>query len=170
MNEFTKKDLKTGHIVKFRNGETAILIGDTFFSSMHLDGGFNDGHLDQYSEYLKDIEYGYETDIMEVYYIKSIEHDLGLTDLINDLPEEHIELIWKRKLEIDWTKVPSFTRVLAKNVQGYWENRYFVRKAPHKYVCTRSGGFTFVYNSDDEEYFTEIKIFDKNDIKEEWYK
>lgn len=168
--KFNKSDLRTGHIVKFRDRENAILIGDTFFSSMHLDGGFNNGHLDQYNEHLKDIKYGYETDIMEVYYIKSTEHDLGLTDLINNLPEEHTELIWKRELDIDWTKVPKWTKVLVRNFDDYiWRKRYFFGVDNKGYKATYFDEFT-IESERDYYYWDEIKLFDKNDIKEEWYK
>ena len=169
---FSKKDLRTGHIVRFRDGETAMLVGDTFFGSIDiLDGNFNNGQLNQYDEYLKDIEYGYDTDIMEVYYIKSTEYDLGVKGMIENIPEEHAELIWKREEEIDWSKVPKWTKVLVREdfIGAKWERSYFLGVDDKGYKATFLDEFT----SDGEEifdYWDEIKPFDEKDIKEEWYK
>lgn len=110
-------------------------------------------------------------DIMKVYRITKESKFDSLEDLINTLPKGKVELIWEREREIDWSKVPKWTKVQVRDCDFEdWKNRYFIgyREDMHKYSVAPHDEFT--YNEGDESEWKKIKIYDESDIKEEWYK
>ena len=166
---FTKSDLKTGHIVVTKGRGNAILIGNRFESSTQLIHG---GGLIGVEDYYDDLKVkGIEAyDIEKVYKITN-GYECRLDEIIDELPIENVELVWERKKEIDWNKVPQFTRVKVRDSDGArWRNSYFIRhyegeKFPYRTtVCDE-----YTYRSDSTRW-RQIKIFDESDIKEEWYK
>lgn len=171
MKEFTKSDLKTGMIVRFRNRVNAILIGDGFKNSNQIDRSWGCATLEDYNEELEN-ENDEEKDIMEVYYIKSTNEEYDLRHMISDLPKEHMKLIWKRKefiREIDWFKVPKWTKVLVRNDKDdKWKKAYFLGTSPLGFDTTFSDKFTL--NDDHIRIWQYIKLYDENDMKEEWCK
>lgn len=173
IKQFTKQDLKTGHIVKFKKGITAMLIGNQFKTIGYLPRTGCYDHLDNYTEDLRDPEFG--EDIMAVYNIKSISDDYSLEDLMSTLPKEHVELLWKRGAEtreINWNKVPEWTKVLVRDYDHEdWAKAYFIHKnhcAYYPFRVTTCDKFT--YDESLEEGYLQIKFYDNEDIKDEWYK
>lgn len=172
---FSKKDLRTGHIVKFRDGETAILIGNEFKNTYQVDKNFCCTCLEYYDEELED-KVDRENDIMGVYYIKSTDKTYDLKQLVFEIPEEHTELIWERGRQIDWAKVPKWTKVRVKERYGAkWTRAYFLGVDNKRYKATFYDEFTASdeFISSEEEicyYWDKIKIYNEKDIKEEWYK
>lgn len=172
---FSKKDLRTGHIVRFRDGETAILIGNEFKNSYQIDTNICCTCLEYYDEELLD-EVDRENDIMEVHYIKSTDKTYDLKQLVFEIPKEHTELIWKREREIDWSKVPKWTKVIIKDIfdtkGNTIKNRYFLKVEEIKnntiFFVTKCDKFT--YTELEQEGASYIEIYDEKDIKEEWYK
>lgn len=172
MKKFTKKDLMTGDIVVTRMKGNAILIGSGFKKVEYLKSTSRISSLENYNEDLiikgENIP---EYDIMKVYRITKESKFDSLEDLINTLPKGKVELIWEREREIDWSKVPKWTKVQVRDYDFEdWKNRYFIgyREDMHKYSVTPHDEFT--YNEGDESEWKKIKIYDESDIKEEWYK
>lgn len=173
MKKFTKEDLMIGDIIVTRGEGNAILIGSGFKRFDYLKLPLVISTLEDYNEDLiikgENIP---EYDIMKVYRItKESEYD-SLEDLMNTLPEGKVELVWERKREIDWSKVPEWTRVQVRKDEGEWKNRYFINYDTlcyNEYTVTAHDSFT--YDKDTNlEHYNEIRICDESDIKEEWYK
>lgn len=179
MKRFTRQDLKTGHIVKLRNGQKAILTGDSFKDCILEHTAF----IYEYNDDLIEEEYGLSAyDIVEVYDFKDkkgIKECLSIIydndNFLDELKEKgFIELIWKReneeKREIDWTKVPKWTKVLVKGrFWDRWKRAYFL--GIDERGCKTTFYDEFIYAGDEAYmYWYETKLFDENDIKEEWYK
>ena len=166
---FTKSDLKTGDIVVTKGMGNAILIGDRFKRSIQLSDGYGLADIGDYDDYLKDKRME-EYDIEKVYKITN-GYDYRLDEIIDKLPVGNVELVWERKREIDWNKVPQFTRVQVRDGDGArWRNSYFINHyegAEFPYKTTVCDEYTYRNNS---ERWRQIKIFDESDIKEEWYK
>lgn len=95
-------------------------------------------------------------------------------NFLDELKEKgFIELIWKReneeKREIDWTKVPKWTKVLVRNDKDdEWKKAYFLGTSPLGFDTTFSDKFTL--NDDHIRIWQYIKLYDENDMKEEWCK
>ena len=172
MKKFTKKDLMTGDIVVTRMKGNAILIGSGFKKFEYLKSTSSISSLENYNEDL--IIKGENIpayDIMKVYRITKESKFDSLEDLINTLPKGKIELIWEREREIDWSKVPKWTRVQVKDHNSDdWMNRYFIglEYNNYPYLATKRGEFT--YEEGNDTGWRQIRIYDKSDIKEEWYK
>lgn len=173
MKKFTKDDLRTGDIVVTRGEGNAILIGSGFKRFEYLGNDLAMSVLGDYNEDLTiKSENIREYDIMKVYRItKESEYD-SLEYLMNILPEGKVELAWEREREIDWSKVPKWTRVQGKAYASEnWRNVYFIdykEDSNKPYLATVRDEFT--YREGHELEFKYIKIYDESDIKEEWYK
>lgn len=166
---FTKSDLKTGHIVVTKGRGNAILIGDRLKSSLQLSNRGGLTNIGDYDDDLKD-KTTEEYDIEKVYKITN-GYDYRLDEIIDKLPAGNVELVWERKREIDWSKVPKFTRVQVRDSDDTtWQNSYFIKRderAECLYIATVRDEFTYDgFNI----YWKQIRIFDEADIKEEWYK
>ena len=169
-NNFTKEDLQTGHIVVTRNKGNAILIGESFKRSSYL---MNESYMSELIEYTNDLKDNdlEEFTIDKVY--KIVKGTYSLETLIDELPKDGVALIWERKKEIDWSKVPKFTRVQVRYDNEYeWKDRYFIKyveNCPQPYFVTYYGEFTY----DGYGYCTgwnQIRIYDESEIREDWYK
>lgn len=170
MKNFTKDDLRTGHIVLTKYNKNAILIGNLFKTCDNID---NLGGLANINSYNHDLTHNSlkDFDIKAVYEIVDGYH-CNLKDIIKELPPENVRLIWERKREIDWNKVPKFTKVQVRDGStDNWENAYFIRynddKRSFQYQVTFCDRFTYSYW---DYCYSQIKIFDESEIKEEWYK
>ena len=176
MKNFTKSDLRTGDIIVTKEKGNVILIGNRFKKFEHLNNIKGVTNINNYNDMLEeDAQVDNKCTIEKVYRIKS-GYDYSLKEIIEKLPETNVELVWEReesKREIDWNKVPEFTRVLVRdNEKDKWKKGYFLyynETLTHPYVITCHGKFTY-----EEGYYCggykQIKIFDENDIKEEWCK
>lgn len=83
--EFTKKDLKTGMIVEYRNKERRIVVGGILYGETGCE------KISFYNENLLEESNFTKKDIMRVYETK---YCLGFNALFND---NNLELIWKRE-------------------------------------------------------------------------
>lgn len=159
-----KSDLKDGMIVK--TGKAIYLVcGDKFLG---LNGYMG---FENYDENLKIKGNGFE--ILNINFVYETEcWGLGLKDLLSKTTA--LKLIWERKKEIDWSKVPKWTKVRCKGEFGYY-NAYHYEYIPNEIHCfghTTRDGFTFVtdpvvdYLSKRDTY----EIHPSIEIPEEWYK
>lgn len=160
-----KSDLKDGMIVQ--TGEDIYLVcGDKFLS---LNGymGFND-----YDENLKIKDEGFEKYNINFVYKEAGSLGLGLKNLLNST--NLLEKIWERKKEIDWSKVPKWTKVQYER-NGAWINCYHINYDEQSNYwpceCTVRDEFTFKT----EKYIECVneknyRIHPSITIPEEWYK
>ena len=170
--EFTKNDLRTGMIVRFRNGMLGVVLRDYIqvVTGLHYIGKYQNDLTLAHKDTTCNIDEIYEfKEGLSCKEMFDILHSNGLEHLIE---KEYVELIWKReepKREIDWNKVPKWTRVLVRNYNENWKRAYFMRVGYIGYKATYRDRFTSA--GDAECYlWDEIKIYDENDMKEEWYK
>lgn len=171
--EFTINDIQTGDIVVTKGKGNAIVIADSLKKSNMLLNGVALARLESYGKHLTNENCNNkEYDIEKVYKIIGC-YGCGLNEIIDNLPEDKVELIWERKKEIDWTKVPKFTKVQVKDSgTTKWENRYYIgydKECMYSYKTTCCDPFTYETNTR-EESWEKIRIYDESDIKEEWYK
>lgn len=171
MNNFTKSDLKTGDIIVTKEKGNVILIGNRFKKFEHLNNIKGVTNINNYNDMLEEDTHTHvdKCTIEKVYRIKD-GYNYSLKEIIEELPETNVELVWEREKEIDWTKVPSYTKVLVKDYhEDLWKRAYFVSRYDGYYKATFHDEFT---NIDNEKYnlWDEIKFFNENDIKKEWYK
>ena len=170
MKEFRKKDLRTGDILVMKEEANAILIGNRIktFEQLKNNRGIID--INDYNDKLESIPYR-EYDIEKVYRIID-GYDYSLEQIIEELPEDKVELVWERERKIDWwNKVPMWTKVLVRNDNKEdWTKAYFIYESnndDYPYCVTICDRFT--YNEVFDKCYSQIKPFDENDIKEEWY-
>lgn len=92
--KFTKKDLKVGYVVKYRNGEFAIVMPYTGGLLVFTDLEGKHGRENQYqSDLLVNPGLNHNFDVMEVYgFNKYCHRTMGLSS-------EYRELLWKREPE-----------------------------------------------------------------------
>lgn len=171
--EFTINDIQTGDIVVTKDRDKAIVIAGRLKTAYNMFTEYGLGDLSDYDNDLLTIDRNIsEFDIERVYRIINC-CDYGLNKIIDNLPEDKVELIWERKKEIDWTKVPKFTKVQVKDSgTTKWENRYYIgydKECMYSYKTTCCDPFTYETNTR-EESWEKIRIYDESDIKEEWYK
>ena len=169
-NNFTKEDLQTGHIVVTRGEGNAILIGKSFKRSSYLMDELVMSELIDYNYDLKTKSGAIEHYTIDKVY-KIVKGTYSLETLIDELPKDGVELIWERKKEIDWSKVPKFTRVQVRyDNEDEWKDRYFIKYVENRqqpYFVTYYGEFTY------DGYCTgwnQIRIYDESEIREDWYK
>lgn len=160
-----KSDLKDGMIVE--TGEDLYLVcGDKFLS---LNGYMQ---FKDYDENLKIKDEGFEKYNINFVYKEAGSLGLGLKNLLNST--NLLEKIWERKKEIDWSKVPKWTKVQVKFPgEIEWENYLFTDYLPNN-------GFKFCVAGFKDDEFTGYeatrhqveycRIHESVEIKEEWYK
>lgn len=150
LNEFRKKDLKTGMIVETKEkSRYLVLIGNMktlVYGSQNVMFISEDGFLtgDEYDENLKQIKDN-SSDIEKVYEgcVKGLDAMIEIEDY---------KLIWERKLEVDWSNVAVDTKVLVRNSdREQWGKRYFAKFA---------GGIVFTWANG----ITSFTAEHKNDV------
>lgn len=152
-----KSDLKDGMIVEYKDGKFGLKLGARIISQNE--------HLE-----LEDLEENLTTTneldvIVRVY--ESV--NVHFFSEIND--KSKLKLIWERPREIDWTKVPKFTKVRVKRVEdGEWGNEYFLEFSKNfkKFKTTVCDEFS--YTSELDECYRYCEIHPSVKIQEEWYK
>ncbi|EOU1893580.1 hypothetical protein GZ980_002821 [Clostridium perfringens] len=159
-----KSDLKDGMIVQ-TGKEIYLVCGDKLLG---LNGCMG---FENYDENLKIKGNGFE--ILNINFVYETEcWGLGLKDLLSKTTA--LKLIWERKKEIDWSKVPKWIKVRCKGEFGYY-NAYHYEYIPNEIHCfghTTRDEFTFVtdpvvdYLSKRDTYGIHPSI----EIPEEWYK
>lgn len=169
--EFTIDDIQTGDIVVTKNRGNAIAIAGRLKTTDNMFSKYGLGDLKDYSNNLKikDREIN-EYDIEKVYKIINC-YDYSLEKIIDELPEDKVKLIWERKKEINWAKVPRFTKVQVRdNDNSAWENKYFIElnnSSSYPYRVTACDEFTYNPNFY-EASCKQIRLHDESNAKEEW--
>ena len=150
-----KSDLENGMVIEWDFGERGIIIND----SIRYETGF-----DRLSILSEDLNYKGDK-INKIFIVK--EECCGLSSIFID---DNLELIWKRKDEIDWTKVPKGIKVIVSDKE---EEIYH----PNKLDCVFIG-----YEPMLEERpfivkgllgatsYKYCEIHPDTEIKKEWYK
>ncbi|WP_150542707.1 hypothetical protein [Clostridium perfringens] len=155
-----KSDLKDGMIVE--TGEDLYLVcGDKFLS---LNGYME---FKDYDENLKIKDEGFEKYNINFVYKEEGSLGLGLKNLLNST--KLLKKIWERPREIDWSKVPFGTKVIASDDLNEDDEleKIFVGYEP------KLEEYPFIVafdNCDDAQSFRYCKIHPSVKIKEEWYK
>lgn len=155
-----KSDLKDGMIVEYKDGSFGLKLGAGIIS--------NNEHLE-----IEDLEENLTTiDELDVIVRVYESVNVHFFSEIND--KSKLKLIWERKKEIDWSKVPKWTKVRCKGEFGYY-NAYHYEYIPNEIHCfghTTRDEFTFGtdpvvdYLSKRDTY----EIHPSVKIQEEWYK
>lgn len=112
------KDLKTGMVVKNREGNYYMVINDCIVREKEYDtlNKFNDDLTNKCFKKL---------DIVEVYNERE-GYKLMFKNWFKNIKNE--EPIWKREEEVDWSKVPQWTKVQIRDFnESEWENAYFIK-------------------------------------------
>lgn len=175
-----KSDLKDFMVVQLdvrnyerENEDMYLVIGNTLVS---CDGYMNLSHYDENMEntcrdnFLDNSIGTYS--IVKVFKIKNISNGIEFF-----FDEDNLNLIWERQIEIDWSKVPKWTKVQVKDCEGEeYKNRYFFRyekdeNYPFRVLMLKDDEFTgYEHNKSDEEIFELCRIHPSVTILEEWYK
>lgn len=162
-----KEDLRDGMLLEFRDEEIGILLGNRilFTNCFMWVTNLND-----------DLTHLTNTDL-DIVGVYEQESAMNTVDLFNN--KDTLKPLWKRGREIDWAKVPSYTKVQVRSSEvSDWENRYFL------WINDEPNGFKYVCSSADEfvqkdikhltprfvGFWDYIRIHESQEIKEEWYK
>lgn len=158
-----KQDLKDGMIIETSNKEMSLVLGD----SLRYQKGWYDLLEDFNDSMINYIDKRYSID--KVFTIKNTQ--CGLEDIFN---KNNLKLIWRRDREIDWSKVPSGTKVI---------NSYDIRLLEEGKEDSVSPRYFVEYNK--QISVNPFITLDKNgvaccnvyceihpdvEVKEEWYK
>ena len=160
-----KSDLKDGMIIEFRNIEEGLGV---VINNLIL---FKDAYycLDNFTENLENIHLK-DLDVIKVYVLNA---HVTMDEILSG-KKELLKVIWERKKEIDWSKVPKWTKVRCKGEFGYY-NAYHYEYIPNEIHCfghTTRDEFTFGtdpvvdYLSKRDTYEIHLSV----EVKEEWYK
>lgn len=103
-----KSDLKSGMAIEWKEGYKFLIVGQSAI-------GRNGKHsLSTYTEDLKDNLGSVSYDIVKVYTTNN--ENINLNNIFD---ENYLDLIWEREREIDWSKVPTWTKVRCKQECGF---------------------------------------------------
>ena len=112
------KDLKTGMVVKNREGNYYMVIND-YIVREYVYNSLNNFNDNLTEKTLKKL------DIVEVYKERK---GAELRPKNWFLGIENEEPIWKREEEIDWNKIPQWTKVQVRDYDDCrWHNAYFIK-------------------------------------------
>lgn len=157
-----KSDLKDGMIVELNYGKMGIILNN----SIRYNLGFD--RLNIYDDNLR-----FEDVTIDRIY--EVTNDCcSIKEVLN---KDNLTLMWKRPREIDWSKVPEWTKVQVRDCKNQkWRNRYFSRYNPYKetpYIVSAFDKFIF----DDRPKFEgtiksyrQCRIHPSVEIPKEWYK
>lgn len=172
-----KLDLKDFMVVQLdvrnyecENDDMYLVIGNTLVSGV---GYMN---LSRYDENMENIDRDIFFDnsigtysIVKVFKIKNI--GKGIEFFFN---EDNLKLIWERQREIDWSKVPKWTKVQVRIEGTDWFNMYF-----YEYNTENDDSPYLVKKAIDDDYsglflvstaWQQCRIHPSVTIPEEWYK
>lgn len=150
------KNLKTGMVVKLRNGDYYMVIGNYLI---------NNSGWDSFSEYNDDLtsKNNAKFSIVEVYE-KRDRGDLIPRNWFKEIEEE--EPIWKREGEIDWAKVPKWTKIQVRDYDNKeWRNAYFLgyyenNNYPFKATfCDKFSFENFKNDSDNGDCWKQCRLY-----------
>lgn len=175
VKEFTKADLKDGMVIKYKNSNSGYMIFED--KSIAINGYMSLGRLNDNLLSLTNSEW----DVESVYKFKGgfgfgLLGLRGLLDINNSLSLGYLELIWEReekKKEINWDKVPKWTKIQVRDYKGEkWFNAYFLEykdeEGKWEYYVSRADEFT--YTDYCRVCYKCCRIHESVDIPKEWYK
>lgn len=151
-----KSDLKDGMIVELNYGKMGIILNN----SIRYNVGFD--RLNIFDDNLR-----FEDVTIDRIY--EVTNDCcSIKEVLN---KENLTLMWKRPREIDWSKVPKWTKVRAKHsIDSHWVNAYFIKDTNNGfYTVTFSDEFTYRECLNSTQW-CEVKIHPSVEILKEWYK
>ncbi|SQI03810.1 hypothetical protein [Clostridium perfringens] len=154
-----KSDLKDGMIIEFRNIEEGLGV---VINNLIL---FKDAYycLDNFTENLENTHLK-DLDVIKVYVLNA---HVTMNEILSG-KKELLKVMWERKKEIDWNKVPFGTKVVASDFEERLNREYIfvgykeeLEKYPFIVARVLEG---------EAVSFRYCKIHPDVDIKEEWYK
>lgn len=149
-----KSDLKNGMVVRTRNCNLYIVLNNSLISKR---GYMN---LNFYTEDLKDGDCTGAYDIVSVYRERR-SYELIPQNWFINLGEP----IWTREEEVDWSKVPKWTKVQVRDFENdEWENGYFLcflDEAQYPFNVTRYDKFTYTVSS---ENYAQCRLYKEENI------
>lgn len=158
-----KSDLRNWMIVENRVGVRYIVLFDKIISEEEYDFLFN------YSTDLKN-EASAELDIVRIYELKSADNIFDITHILD---VDNADLIWERKTEINWEKVPKWTKVQVKDSLGDpWRNAYLLgleKEDAYPFTVSFCSEYTYVDECDDD-CFALCRLCPDLEPEEEWIK
>lgn len=149
--------IKDGMVVETRDGMRFMVIGK------YLRGTEKWTYLEDYDNKYNN-KYFPELDIMAVYDVKDLQG--GFTETLFSNQNKVAE----RKRDIDWTKVPQWTRIEVSMGEGYPSRRayfYDYSKLHNRVRATSCDEFT--YTEDDLASWPMFNLFDPAEAKEDWF-
>ncbi|HAT4259236.1 hypothetical protein LI053_14710 [Clostridium perfringens] len=172
-----KSDLESGMVIETKDGRFGLIIKGTngIYRDVIIwaDKGF--GTLKDFTEELTPYKNDLYLEIVRVYNFLS--WGVGLGKIADEILRKNLKPIWERPKEIDWSKVPEWTKVQVRDCKNQkWRNRYFSRYNPYKetpYIVSAFDKFIF----DDRPKFEgtiksyrQCRIHPSVEIPKEWYK
>ncbi len=157
-------DLECGMVVEIREG-IFYLVRRNLEGKFEFTGKSKWDELSMYKDNLKHVSFP-GLDIIRVY--KS--HGKTFDTIFSKC---NLELIWEREREIDWSKVPKWTKVQVRDFDNDdWENRYFIGIGVNDDVEYFSATFCdkFTYDNFKFANWHQCRIHPSVEIKEEWCK
>ncbi len=157
-----KKDLRNGMVIEDKTREKGIILNG-YISKITGCVNLSNYNQDLTHKFCKNLS------IEKVY---KVDTPCKIDNLL-----DRVLLIWERPREIDWSKIPMWTKVQIKYEEnGKWRNRYFIRFNPYKktqYIVSVLDKFIF----DDElgqdfsktNSYKDCRIHPSVTIPEEWY-
>lgn len=162
-----KSDLKDGMILVTSNKNIGILISKKVKNFYNLYAGGSILDIENLNDDLthKDLK---QYSIDKIYKIIDISNYCLMT-ILRDLPQKAVELIWERQKEVDWSKVPKWTKVQTSDYKDrFIDEGYLVSYEP------RLEKFPFIAAIENLNIgacsYKYCRIHPDVEIKEEWYK
>lgn len=162
-----KSDLKDGMILVTRRKGNGILLAGLLKDDTQLFNRYVMLKIENLKNDLTARTEDYSID--KVYKIINLKN-YSLPEILRNLPADAVKLIWERKREIDWAKVPKWTRVQINDFDGPYSGcELFVAYEPE----LKEYPFLTVdepKEKNDVASWKYCRIHPDVDIKEEWYK
>lgn len=159
-----KSDLESGMIIEWNDNfnELGVIIGD----SIRYKNGYDElSILDENLRYKRDKK----DYISAIYKVKE-----KCCSLLSIFKKENLELIWESPREINWSKIPKWTKVQVKFPgEIEWENYLFTDYLPNSDFKFCVAGFKddeFTGYEATRHQVKYCRIHESVEIKEEWYK
>lgn len=132
---FTKKDLKSGMVIKNREGKFFLVVEGTLIESRTFDS----------LRFYKDDLTNKNSDKLDIMSVWDTNDDEGRYRAIGNLSlvEDSLKPIYERK-EIDWSKIPVDTKVLVRDLDtSDWRRRHFAKFVNGKVYAFDNGMTSF---------------------------
>ena len=162
-----KSDLENGMILESVNGLLRMVMGKNLISG----NGFLS--LDTFTDDLEYVGHLASCTINKIYRVSS-DKCYHLDDIFD---KSKLDLIWERPKEINWPKIPKWTKVLVKDKdEREYQNAYFMgvdsENGETQFAVTFYDMFIFAdrCGEGEFEYFDCCKLHPLEKVKAGWYK